>query len=277
MTLQKHNKILSRACGFTLIELLVVIGLLAVLLSVLVPSLARAKEQCKEVVCRSNLRQLMLANLSYAAENNSEFVLAAPDIFTGKNLKRWHGVRDDINSLFDPRRSPLAGYFGEGRVKECPTKIDFRNGDPWEWDFEQGCGGYGYNMTYLGSRVWEDYTANNCTRPTRESEVGFPGSTVMFADAAMTKLDDNQPYYLEYSFIEPYFFVVNGKPDTSWGQPSPSIHFRHNGKANVTWCDGHVESRFIAADDGVNVYGVRSFDVQIGWFEPLDNSLFDLK
>lgn len=277
MSQNQITRMMCKLRAFTLIELLVVIGTIAMLLSVLVPSLARAKEQCREVICRSNLRQLVLANLGYAAENDSEFVLAAPDIFTGKNLKRWHGARDDLDSLFDPTQSPLADYFADGQVKRCPQKVDFRNGDPWDWDFEQGCGGYGYNMTYLGSRVWEDYTADNCARPTHESEVASPGRTLMFADTAMTKLDGGQPYFLEYSFVEPYFFVVAGKPDTSWARPSPSIHFRHNAKANIGWCDGHVEMDSIASEDSVNAYGVRSYEMLIGWFEPLDNSLFDLK
>ncbi|MDH4201699.1 MAG: prepilin-type N-terminal cleavage/methylation domain-containing protein [Phycisphaerae bacterium] len=275
---KKHgNEVVYKTRAFTLIELLVVIGIIAVLLGVIVPSLAKAKEQCREVICRSNLRQLVMANLGYAAENNSEFVLAAPDIFTSQNLKRWFGMRDDLNSFFDSARSPLADYIGDGEVKQCLKKVDFRNGDPWTWNFEQGCGGYGYNMTYIGSRVWEEYTSDNCTRPTRENEVGSPVSTAMFADAAMTKLDSGQPYYLEYSFIEPYCFVVNGEPDDSWGRPSPSIHFRHNKKANIAWCDGHVNAEKIAPDDSINVYGVCSYDMQIGWFEPLDNSLFDLK
>ena len=277
MSRDRKNGNSYKTQAFTLIELLVVIGVIAVLLSIIVPSLARAKEQYREIICRSNLRQLVMANLGYAAENHSEFVLAAPDIFTGGNLKRWHGVRNDKDSLFDPGRSPLVDYLADGQVKQCLQKVDFRNGDPWDWDFEQGCGGYGYNMTYLGSRVWEGYTADNCAKPTRETEVGSPTSTVMFADTAMTKLDSGRPYYLEYSFVEPYYFVVNGKPDDSWGHPSPSIHFRHNQKANVGWCDGHVESMSIAAEDSVSVYGVRSCDVQIGWFEPLNNSLFDLK
>ena len=275
--MQKRNQLKLRMPGFTLVELLVVIGIIAVLLSVLVPSLARAKRQCKAVICRSNLRQLVLSNLGYAFENNSQFTLAAPDIFTGENLKRWHGVRDDLNSLFDPTRSPLSDYLGDGQVKQCPQKIDFRNGDPWDWDFEQGCGGYGYNMTYIGSRVWESYTADNCARPMRESEVGSPVSTVMFADTAMAKLDGGQPYYLEYSFAEPYYFVVGGQPEPSWGQPSPSIHFRHNDRANVAWSDGHVTEEEVALEESLNVYGVKSSDMKIGWFAPLDNRYFDLK
>lgn len=277
MIFHRNNLKSVNVSGFTLIELLVVIGVIAVLLSVVVPSLARAKEQCREVICKSNLRQLALANLGYVSENDSQYVLAAPDIFTGANLRRWHGVREDLNSYFQADKSPLTDYFADGQIKRCPTKVDFRNGDPWDWDFEQGCGGYGYNMTYLGSRVWENYTADNCALPTRESEVKSPGATLMFADTAMTKPDSGQPYYLEYSFAEPYYFVVNGKPDASWGQPSPSIHFRHNGKANVAWSDGHVTAEAIAPESSINAYGIQSYDVLIGWFDPLDNRLFDLK
>lgn len=276
MKMPKLNLLKFRMSGFTLVELLVVIGIIAVLLGILVPSLARAKQQCKAVICRSNLRQLVLANQGYAFENNSQFALAASDIFTD-NLKRWHGARDDLNSFFDASRSPLAGFLADGQVKQCPKKVAFRNGDPWDWDFEQGCGGYGYNMTYLGSRVWENFTSDNCARPMRESEVGSPGATAMFADTAMTKLDSGQPYYLEYSFIEPYYFVVGGVPQPSWGQPSPSIHFRHNDRANVAWCDGHVTEEEIALEESLNVYGVKSSDMQIGWFAPLDNRYFDLK
>lgn len=271
------KKVSFKQHAFTLIELLVVIGIMTILLSILMPSLAKAKQQSQSVVCRSNIRQLAMANTGYATDNRESYALAAPDIFTGTNLKRWHGMRDDLNSAFDASRGPLVSYLADGQVKQCPQKVDFRNGDPWDWDFEQGCGGYGYNMTYLGSRVWETYTAQSCARPTRTYEVQSPSLTLMFADTAMTKLDSGQPYYLEYSFAEPYFFVVNGQPDLSWGHPSASIHFRHNQRANIAWADGHVEAMDLEPQDHVNVYGVRSYDCGIGWFAPLNNSLYDLK
>lgn len=277
MNLVSRNQQQYGPRAFTLIELLVVITIVALLLTILVPSLARAKQQSQGIVCRSNIRQLVLANVTYAVENNGEFILAAPDIFTGQNLVRWHGARDDLDSFFQMERSLLYAYIADGDAKECPRKTQFRTGDPWQWDFEQGCGGYGYNMTYIGSRIWEDYTAQNCARATRESEVGSPQSTLMFSDAAMVKLENEAPYYLEYSFAEPYYFVVNGRPDESWGRPSPSVHFRHNRQSNVGWCDGHVDARRIALDDTVNAYGVCSYDSLIGWFDPPDNSLFDLK
>lgn len=57
--------------GFTLIELLVVIAIIALLLSVILPSLKKAKEYAKMIICRSNLKQIGLAANLYAEDNET--------------------------------------------------------------------------------------------------------------------------------------------------------------------------------------------------------------
>lgn len=65
---------MSRRRGFTLIELLVVIAVIAVLMAILMPALNRAREQGKRTVCMNRLKQLTLAWIMYADDNDGRIV-----------------------------------------------------------------------------------------------------------------------------------------------------------------------------------------------------------
>jgi prepilin-type N-terminal cleavage/methylation domain-containing protein len=69
----KKDKRDARLTAFTLIELLVVIAIIAILAAMLLPVLASAKERAKRTQCKSNMRQVMLAEIMYAADNQEHF------------------------------------------------------------------------------------------------------------------------------------------------------------------------------------------------------------
>ncbi len=265
--------------AFTLIELLIVISIIALLTAILMPALGAARSGSRALACKSNLRQLVIANIGYTTENDGFYVPAASDMWDNAGLHRWHGQRDALDEPFDPLKGPLTGYLADGRVKECPLKVEFVKGQDWNTNFEQGGGGYGYNMTYIGSRIsqgtagsvqaWKDSYAMTA----RMTEIAAPALTLMFADTAMAK---DQKSLIEYSFAEPPFTVAGGRPVTGFYM-SPSVHFRHRGRANVGWADGHIDPRRLAKFDGENAYGVASAEMKLGWFEPVDNSPYDLK
>lgn len=265
--------------AFTLVEVLVVISVIALLLAVLMPALAGARSQARGLVCRSNLRQLVLASAGYATENEGFYVPAAKDMWDGAGRHRWHGVRTDLGEAFDPSKGPLAAYLAEGQVKECPARVDFTRSDDWSTSFERGCGGYGYNMAYLGSRLW-DPAVNGpqgyqqaYARTAGITEVADPARTLMFADSAMA---NNGIALIEYSFAEPPFAIFGGQVMTDFLM-SPSIHFRHGAHANIGWADGHTGAEPMADLEKINVYGVDPSALHVGWFDPVDNTLFDLR
>lgn len=109
----------SRAKGFTLVELLVVIGIIALLISILLPSLQKARRQAKLIQCASNLRQVGIAAGIYTNQNKGAIL---PTIVWGGGGKddSWAHLLVVTGLVSDPRISAGTEGGGNGSILVCP-------------------------------------------------------------------------------------------------------------------------------------------------------------
>ena len=221
--------------GFTLIELLVVIAIIAILASLLLPALARAKAKAYQTQCVSNLRQLAITYQLYTDDSEGHlppngYVINAQAAAIGKQL--W--VMGDehifpesftnVNFLFDPRYALFANYLQSAAVYQCPAD---RTTIP---------------VNGVNQRRIRDYSLNvyfNWTMPANDQKYS-PDYSIF------TKTDDveaNDPSNL-YTFVDTAplsvcysaFALYMGDSGFYWHRPS----IEHNQSGVLAFADGHV-------------------------------------
>ncbi len=211
---------LRLARAFTLIELLAVLAILGVLAALLFPALSRSKGKAQEIQCVNNLHQLGLGLQNFAADNH-----AYPSGIAGTNSDNpgpWYVQMQ--RGGFDASK-PRTNFLSAGvwRCSSARLSVDPHSGG---MSISYGYNAYGAaigNPTNALGLMGHFVSLSAMFEPIKESEVPVPSDMMAIGDSISGGV-----FFMRMSLD---YLDRNGR-----------AFARHQGKINVVFCDGHVES-----------------------------------
>jgi prepilin-type processing-associated H-X9-DG protein/prepilin-type N-terminal cleavage/methylation domain-containing protein len=234
---------LRKACGFTLVELLVVIGIIALLISILLPALSKARDSAKTLACLSNLRQLGIATAMYSSANKNSLpfpvTTACPTGYpagypAGQVL--WFNMLDPYLQQAESISGRGTGVASERLYKKWKQCVVYDNFPPVagtvnQDDLTEFARTYKMN-THLRSQWMEGTTRHTTTL--KVTQIKRNTEVVLFGDGLsldltgeVHNLGESGAFSMQVGFDSDT--VTSGIPG-----------LRHGGGANILFIDGHA-------------------------------------